>query len=93
LIKAKPTLLLNSHDTVKPNLHTKDPFKGLEEGKLYGLGSNDARMFSFFNYTFTNFTQVRKFLKYNLKNLLHPQKRKNSGENGLNSMLPHHSAY
>ena len=41
----KPTLLLNSHhDTVKPNSqYTGDPFKPtIEEGKLYGLGSNDA---------------------------------------------------
>ncbi|RDY59434.1 M20 family metallo-hydrolase [Flagellimonas nanhaiensis] len=41
----KPTLLLNSHhDTVKPNsAYTKDPFHPhLEDGKLYGLGSNDA---------------------------------------------------
>lgn len=43
--KAKPTLLLNSHhDTVKPNsAYTRDPFKAeIENGKLYGLGSNDA---------------------------------------------------
>ena len=42
---AKPTILLNSHhDTVKPNQgYTKDPFKAIvEDGKLYGLGSNDA---------------------------------------------------
>ena len=41
---AKPTLLLNSHmDTVKPvSGWTKDPFTPTEEdGKLYGLGSND----------------------------------------------------
>jgi acetylornithine deacetylase len=41
----KPTLLLNSHhDTVKPNTgYTRDPFTpDVEEGKLYGLGSNDA---------------------------------------------------
>lgn len=41
----KPTILLNSHhDTVKPNpQYTKDPFAPItEEGKLYGLGSNDA---------------------------------------------------
>ena len=41
----KPTILLNSHhDTVKPNpQYTKDPFAPLvEDGKLYGLGSNDA---------------------------------------------------
>ncbi len=42
---AKPTVLLNSHhDTVKPNQDwTLDPFVPLEQdGKLYGLGSNDA---------------------------------------------------
>lgn len=42
---AKPTLLLNSHhDTVKPNpAYSRDPFQASEEdGKLYGLGSNDA---------------------------------------------------
>ncbi len=41
----KPTLLLNSHhDTVKPNpQYTKDPFNPIiEDGKLFGLGSNDA---------------------------------------------------
>lgn len=40
-----PTIWLNSHhDTVKPNSgYTKDPFAAIEEdGKLYGLGSNDA---------------------------------------------------
>lgn len=41
----KPTLLLNSHhDTVKPNgNYTRNPFEPAEEdGRLYGLGSNDA---------------------------------------------------
>lgn len=41
----RPTILLNSHhDTVKPNkAYTLDPFQPLEkEGRLYGLGSNDA---------------------------------------------------
>lgn len=40
-----PTILLNSHhDTVKPNPgYTRDPFKAsIEDGKLFGLGSNDA---------------------------------------------------
>lgn len=43
--KEKPTILLNSHiDTVRPaSGYTKDPFILVEaEGKLYGLGSNDA---------------------------------------------------
>jgi acetylornithine deacetylase len=42
---SKPTLLLNSHhDTVKPNKgYTLDPFSPIEkDGRLYGLGSNDA---------------------------------------------------
>ena len=41
----RPTLLLNSHhDTVYPNqAYTRDPFDPvIEDGKLYGLGSNDA---------------------------------------------------
>lgn len=41
---SKPTILMNSHmDTVKPvSGWTKDPFTPVEEdGKLYGLGSND----------------------------------------------------
>jgi acetylornithine deacetylase len=42
---SKPIILLNSHhDTVKPNPgYTLDPFEPAEkEGKLFGLGSNDA---------------------------------------------------
>lgn len=42
---SKPTILLNSHhDTVKPNAgYTRDPFQVYkEEGKIFGLGSNDA---------------------------------------------------
>ena len=41
----KPTLLLNSHhDTVKPSpAYTRDPFTPTHEnGRIYGLGSNDA---------------------------------------------------
>lgn len=41
----KPTILLDAHlDTVKPNAQwTRDPFQPMvEDGKLYGLGSNDT---------------------------------------------------
>lgn len=43
--ETKPTLLLNSHhDTVKPNSqYTRDPFHAeIVDGRIYGLGSNDA---------------------------------------------------
>jgi acetylornithine deacetylase/succinyl-diaminopimelate desuccinylase-like protein len=42
---ALPTVLLNSHhDTVRPNpAYTRDPFQPeIVDGKLFGLGSNDA---------------------------------------------------
>jgi acetylornithine deacetylase len=43
--ETKPSILLNSHhDTVKPNKgYTLDPFNPIEQdGKIFGLGSNDA---------------------------------------------------
>lgn len=42
---SKPTILLNSHhDTVKPNKdYTRNPYSAIiDNGKLFGLGSNDA---------------------------------------------------
>ena len=41
----RPTLLMNSHhDTVKPSAsYTRNPYEPThEEGRIYGLGSNDA---------------------------------------------------
>ncbi|MBC8109663.1 MAG: M20/M25/M40 family metallo-hydrolase, partial [Verrucomicrobia bacterium] len=66
---AKPTILLNSHhDTVKPNTaYTRNPFEANEEnGKLFGLGSNDAGgcLVSLIA-TFCHF-YLRNDLKYNL---------------------------
>ena len=85
----KPTLLLNSHhDTVKPNsAYTKDPFKAIvEDGKLFGLGSNDAGgcLVSLIA-TFTYFYNQQN-LKYNLV-LVASAEEESSGPNGLNSML------
>ena len=85
----KPTLLLNSHhDTVKPNKgYSKDPFKAIvEDGKLYGLGSNDAggclvSLLATFAYFFS-----KKNLKYNLV-IVASAEEESSGPNGLNSML------
>lgn len=87
--EAKPTLLLNSHhDTVKPNKgYTKDPFKAsVADGKLYGLGSNDAGgcLVSLLA-TFTYFYN-KKDLNYNLV-MVASAEEESSGPNGLNSML------
>ncbi len=86
---SKPTLLLNSHhDTVKPNNgYTKDPFKAIvENGKLYGLGSNDAggclvSLLATFTYFYNE-----KNLNYNLV-MVASAEEESSGPNGLNSML------
>lgn len=86
----KPTLLLNSHhDTVKPNNgYTKDPFQPtVQDGKLFGLGSNDAGgcLVSLLA-TFTHFYN-QKDLKYNLVYVASAEEE-SSGKLGLNSMLP-----
>lgn len=65
----KPTILLNSHhDTVRPNTgYIRDPFKAeIIEGKLFGLGSNDAGgpLVSLIS-TFLHFYE-RTDLKYNV---------------------------
>jgi acetylornithine deacetylase len=88
--KSKPTLLLNSHhDTVKPNsAYTKDPFHPhIEDGKLYGLGSNDAggalvSLIALFTslYDYPN-------PKYNII-IAATAEEESSGDLGLNSLLP-----
>ncbi|WP_440121347.1 M20 family metallo-hydrolase [Tenacibaculum sp. Ill] len=85
----KPTLLLNSHhDTVKPNNgYTKNPFKAIvEDGKLYGLGSNDAGgcLVSLLA-TYTYFYQ-KENLAYNLV-FAGTAEEESSGPNGLNGLL------
>ncbi len=87
--ESKPTMLLNSHhDTVYPNTaYTNDPLKAsVEDGKLYGLGSNDAGgcLVSLIA-TFTNF-YAQENLKYNLV-IVASAEEENSGPDGLNSML------
>ncbi|MBD1395473.1 M20 family metallo-hydrolase [Mucilaginibacter glaciei] len=87
---SNPTILLNSHhDTVKPNeSYTRDPFKAdTIEGKLFGLGSNDAggclvsllAVFSYF-YNHPN-------LSYNLC-FAATGEEENSGDNGIHAILP-----
>jgi acetylornithine deacetylase len=85
----KPSILLNSHhDTVKPNKgYTLDPFTPLEkEGKLFGLGSNDAggslvaiiAVFLYFH--------GQKNLRYNLI-LGISAEEEISGKNGIEALL------
>jgi acetylornithine deacetylase len=87
---SKPLLLVNSHhDTVKPNsAYTKDPFNAhIEDGKLFGLGSNDAggclvSLMALFTYYYQH-----KNLNYNLV-IVASAEEESSGPNGLNSVLP-----
>ena len=85
----KPTLLLNSHhDTVRPNsAYTKDPFHPhIEEGKLFGLGSNDAggplvSLIALFTHYYEHPNP-----KYNLI-IAATAEEESSGPLGLNSLL------
>lgn len=87
--EAKPTILLNSHhDTVKPNSgYSKDPFTpAIEEGKLFGLGANDAggpltSLISTFVYFYS-----KKNLNYNLV-FAASAEEEISGSYGINSIL------
>lgn len=87
---SKPTILLNSHhDTVKPNKnYTLDPFSPLEkDGKLYGLGSNDAggplvSLIAAFLYF-----SGQKDLKYNVV-LAATAEEEISGKDGIELVLP-----
>jgi acetylornithine deacetylase len=87
--KSKPTVLLNSHhDTVKPNKgYTLDPFSPVEkDGKLFGLGSNDAGgclvalIAAFIHY------YDQQNLKYNLV-FAATAEEEISGNNGIEAIL------
>lgn len=87
---SRPTLLLNSHhDTVKPNPnYTLDPFNPVEnDGKLYGLGSNDAGgclvslIATFLHY------YAQPNLKYNIIFVASAEEEV-SGRNGIEAVVP-----
>ncbi|HXB10990.1 MAG TPA: M20 family metallo-hydrolase [Bacteroidia bacterium] len=87
---SKPTILLNSHhDTVKPNKsYTKDPHSPIvEDGKLYGLGSNDAgaSLVSLLA-TILHFYDKQN-LRYNLV-FAATSEEEISGANGIAAVLP-----
>lgn len=87
--ESKPSLLLNSHhDTVKPNkAYTLDPFSPIEkDGKLFGLGSNDAggplvALIAVFLYFYE-----AEDLKYNLV-FAATAEEEISGKNGIEILL------
>lgn len=86
---AKPSILLNSHhDTVKPARgYTLDPFTPIEkDGKLFGLGSNDAGgpLVSLIA-TFVHFYE-RTDLSYNIV-LAATAEEEISGPNGIELLL------
>ncbi len=88
--KEKPTLLLNSHiDTVKPvGGWRRDPFTPTLEadGKLYGLGSNDAGA-SVTSLLQVFFYLIRTAQPYNLIYLASCEEEV-SGAGGIESVLP-----
>lgn len=87
---SKPTILLNSHhDTVKPNkAYTRDPFDAsIIDGKLYGLGSNDAGGCLVSLITCFLYYYEKQNLKYNLL-LAATAEEEISGKNGVEILLP-----
>lgn len=87
---ARPTMLLNSHhDTVKPNSgYTRDPFQAeIIDGKLFGLGSNDAggALVALIE-TFLHFYNEED-LRYNLV-IAATAEEETSGTGGIESIWP-----
>ncbi len=86
----KQTILLNSHhDTVRPaSGYTRNPFEPtIENGKLYGLGSNDAGASAVS--LASVFAELQNApLPYNLILALTAEEEV-TGEKGMRAMLPH----
>ena len=85
---SKPTVMLNSHiDTVKPvQGWSRDPHLPVEEnGRLYGLGSNDA-VASLVSLLYVFMLLTAKEQPYNLVFVASAEEEV-SGENGLESIL------
>jgi acetylornithine deacetylase len=87
----KPTILLNSHhDTVKPNKgYTLNPFQPVDkDGKLFGLGSNDAgaslvSLIATFLYFYPH-----KNIKYNIA-IAATAEEEISGTGGIEMTIPY----
>lgn len=86
---ARPTLLLNSHhDTVRPCAsYTRDPYTAtIEDGRLYGLGSNDAGA-SVTALTHLFLELRREKLPFNMVLALSAEEEC-SGVNGMRALVP-----
>ena len=89
--EGQPTILLNSHhDTVRPNSqYSRNPFSpAIENGKLFGLGSNDAggclvSLVSTFLYFYDE-----PGMRYNIV-LAATAEEEISGTGGIEYVLPH----
>lgn len=87
--KSRPTLLLNAHiDTVRPVASwTRSPFEpSVEDGKLYGLGSNDC------GGGLVSLLQVFRYMAYRERpfNIIYlaSAEEEVSGINGIRRVLP-----
>ena len=86
---SRPTLLMNSHhDTVRPSIsYTRNPYEPThEEGRIYGLGSNDAggsvvSLISAYRYL------EMKPLPYNMLLAISAEEEV-MGEHGMRALLP-----
>lgn len=87
---SRPTLMLNSHhDTVRPaSSYTTDPYKpDIKDGRLYGLGSNDAGA-SVVSLLAVFAELRREHLPFNLLAAITCEEEV-GGENGMRAFLPH----
>ena len=86
---SRPTLLMNSHhDTVRPSAsYTRDPYEAThEEGRIYGLGSNDAGASAVSLIAAYRYMEMQE-LPYNMLLAISAEEEV-MGEHGMRALLP-----
>ena len=86
---SRPTLLMNSHhDTVRPSAsYTRDPYEPThEEGRIYGLGSNDAGASAVSLIAAYRYMEMQE-LPYNMLLAISAEEEV-MGEHGMRALLP-----
>ena len=86
---SRPTLLMNSHhDTVRPSAsYTRDPYEAThEEGRIYGLGSNDAGASAVSLIAAYRYLEMQE-LPYNMLLAISAEEEV-MGEHGMRALLP-----